>query len=99
MQPLFAHTPLTLGAWVAGLLIWRVLEAGLDIRTHQRLRAGLQRQDKGSHLALLCLIVGGIFIGILLALKVPTTAVTGAPSPSRSPRRRAPNVGGSGQTW
>jgi len=79
MPPLFAHTPLTLGVWVAGLLIWRVLEAGLDIRTHQRLRADIQRQDKGSRVALLGLIVVGTFLGVLLALKVPTTAITGAP--------------------
>lgn len=80
MQPLLAHTPLTLGAWVAGLLIWRALEAYLDIRTHQRLRADIQQQDKGSRVVLLCLIVVGLFLGVLLALKVPTTAIPGAPA-------------------
>lgn len=79
MQPLFAHHPLALGAWVAGLLAWRVLEVGVDIWTFKRLRRGAQRRDKGSRALLLCLIVVGTFLGVLLALKVPTTAITGAP--------------------
>jgi protein-S-isoprenylcysteine O-methyltransferase Ste14 len=79
MQPLFAHNPLTLGAWLVGLLAWRVLEAWVDIRTRQRLRAGTRRQDRGSRVVLLCLVVCGTFLGVLLALKVPATAITIAP--------------------
>jgi protein-S-isoprenylcysteine O-methyltransferase Ste14 len=79
MQPLFTQNPLNLGVLVASFLIWRVMEAGIDIRTFQRLRAGAQLQDKGSHVVLLCLIVCGLLLGILLALKVPATAITSAP--------------------
>jgi protein-S-isoprenylcysteine O-methyltransferase Ste14 len=79
MQPLFTHNPLELGVWVASLLIWRVMEVGVDISTFKRLRAGIQRQDKGSHVVLLCLIVIGLLLGGLLALKVPATAITSAP--------------------
>lgn len=79
MQPLFAQNPLNLGVLVASFLIWRVIEASVDIRTFKRLRAGAQRQDKGSHVVLLCLIVFGLLLGLLLALKVPATAITSAP--------------------
>lgn len=79
MQPLVAHNPLYLGVLVMSFLIWRVMEAIVDIRTFQRLRAGASRQDRGSHAVLLCLIVCGLFLGILLALKVPATAITSAP--------------------
>ena len=79
MQPLFAQNPLSLGVLVASILIWRVMEAIVDIKTFKRLRTGARRQDKGSHVVLLCLIVFGLFLGILLALKVPATAITNAP--------------------
>ncbi|GHO81388.1 isoprenylcysteine carboxyl methyltransferase [Ktedonobacter sp. SOSP1-85] len=79
MQPLFAQNPLNLGVLVTSFLIWRVMEASVDIRTFKRLRAGAQRQDKGSHVVLLCLIGSGLLLGILLALKVPATAITSAP--------------------
>lgn len=54
------------------------MEASVDIRTFKRLRAGIQRQDKGSHVVLLCLVVFGILLGVLLAFKVPVTAITRA---------------------
>ena len=79
MQPFFAQNPLDLGILVTSFLIWRVMEAGVDIRTFQRLRAGARREDKGSHVVLLCFIVIGLLLGILLALKVPATAITSAP--------------------
>lgn len=79
MQPLFAQNPLSLGVLVASILIWRVMEAIVDIRTFKRLRTGARRQDKGSHMVLLCLIVFGFFLGILLSLKVPATTITNAP--------------------
>jgi protein-S-isoprenylcysteine O-methyltransferase Ste14 len=79
MQPLFAQNPLSLGVLVVSILIWRVMEAIVDIRTFKRLRTGARRQDKGSHVVLLCLIVFGLLLGILLALKVPATAITNAP--------------------
>jgi hypothetical protein len=44
MQPLFANQPVLLGILVASLLIWRVMEAIVDIRTRNRLRAGTRRQ-------------------------------------------------------
>jgi len=79
MQPLFTHNLLDLGVWLASILIWRVMETSVDIRTLKRLRAGIQRQDKGSHVILLCLVVFGILLGVLLAFKVPATAITSAP--------------------
>src|SRR5207245_10095088 len=78
MQPLFAHNLLLLSVLLASLLIWRVMEASVDIRTLKRLRAGIQRQDKGSHVVLLCLVVFGILLGVLLAFRVPVTAITSA---------------------
>lgn len=79
MQPFFAHNPLMLVALLIGLLTWRVMETVIDIKTHKRLRAGAQRQDKGSHIVLLCLIVFGILLGVLLALELPATAITTIP--------------------
>lgn len=78
MQPLFTHNLLLLSIWLASLLIWRVMETSVDIRTLKRFRAGIQRQDKGSHMALLCLVALGILLGMLLAFKVPVTAITSA---------------------
>ncbi len=78
MQPLFTHNLLDLGVWLASFLIWRVMEVGVDIRTFKRLRAATQPQDKGSHVVLLCLIVFGICLSVLLALKVPGTAIASA---------------------
>ncbi len=79
MQPFFVQNPLYIGVLVASFLIWRVIEAGIDIRTYKRLRAGTQRQDKGSHAVLLCSIVFGLLLGMLLAWMVPATAITSAP--------------------
>ena len=78
MQPLFVHDSVLVGLMVAGLLIWRVMEAVVDIRTSKRLRGGARRQDKGSRVVLLCLIVFGLLLGVLLAYKVPATVITGA---------------------
>jgi protein-S-isoprenylcysteine O-methyltransferase Ste14 len=78
MQPLFVHNRLLLSVWLASLLIWRVMEASVDIRTFKRLRAGIQRQDKGSHMVLLCLSVFGILLGLLLAFKAQVFAITSA---------------------
>ena len=78
MQPLLTHHLLDLGVLLASLLIWRVMDAIVDIRTYKRLHAGASRRDKGSHMVVLCLIVFGLLLGILLALKVPGTAITGA---------------------
>jgi protein-S-isoprenylcysteine O-methyltransferase Ste14 len=78
MQPLVAHDPLLLSVLVVSILIWRVMEAIVDIKTHKRLRAGIQRQDKGSYVVLLCLIVLGILFGLLIASEVPATAIPSA---------------------
>ncbi|HEY7021685.1 MAG TPA: isoprenylcysteine carboxylmethyltransferase family protein [Ktedonobacterales bacterium] len=75
MQPLFIHQPLLLGVLVTSLLIWRGMETGLDIRSHKRLRAGAQRQDKGTLAILFILIALGVVLGALLAFIVPATAV------------------------
>ncbi|MFN8537035.1 MAG: isoprenylcysteine carboxylmethyltransferase family protein [Thermomicrobiales bacterium] len=73
------HRP-ALVTWVASLIIWRLLEAGVDIWTFRRLRSGSRGQDKGSRLVLLCLIVLGLLVGVLVALKVPATAITKLPA-------------------
>jgi len=78
MQPLFAHQPVLLSVLVASLLIWRVMEVSVDIRTLKRLRAGARRQDKGSRAVLICLVALGILLGMLLAFRVPATAITSA---------------------
>lgn len=78
MQPLFVSQPVLLGVWIASLLLWRVMETSVDILSRKRLRAGARRQDKGSYVVLLCLIVLGILLGLLLAYKVSATAITSA---------------------
>ncbi len=78
MQPLFAHQPVPLGVLIASLLVWRVMEAIVDIGTLKRLRAGAQRQDKGSHAVLICAVTLGILLGMLLAFKVPAAAIMSA---------------------
>jgi protein-S-isoprenylcysteine O-methyltransferase Ste14 len=78
MQPLLTHNLLDLGVLLVSFLIWRVMEASMDIRTYKRLRAGAQPQDRGSHVVLLCLIAIGFLLGLLLAVKVPGTAITSA---------------------
>jgi protein-S-isoprenylcysteine O-methyltransferase Ste14 len=78
MQPLFANQPMLLGVLVASLLIWRVMEAIVDIRTRNRLRAGARRQDKGSRLVLISVLTLGVLVGTLLAVAVPATAITNA---------------------
>ena len=75
MHPLYAQNPLDIGILVASLLIWRVMEAIVDIRTFKRLRTGARRQDKGSHAVILVLAVAGILLGLLLAYKVPATTI------------------------
>jgi protein-S-isoprenylcysteine O-methyltransferase Ste14 len=78
MQPLFAQQPVLLSVLLVSLIIWRVLETSVDIRTFKRLRAGAQRQDKGSHAILICLVMLGIILGELLAFEVPATTITSA---------------------
>jgi protein-S-isoprenylcysteine O-methyltransferase Ste14 len=78
VQPLFAHQPVLLSVLLASLLIWRVMEASVDIRTSKRLRAGARRQDKGSRAVLFVLVTLGILLGTLLAFTIPATAITSA---------------------
>jgi protein-S-isoprenylcysteine O-methyltransferase Ste14 len=54
------------------------MEAGVDIRTFKRLRAGAQRQDKGSHAVLICLVALGIVLSTLLAFRVQAFAIPSA---------------------
>ncbi len=79
MQPLFVDNRLLLSVLLVSLLIWRVMETSVDIKTRKRLRAGAQRRDKGSHVVLLCLIMFGLLSGVMLAFKVPATAITSVP--------------------
>ena len=76
MQSLFAHQPVLLGVLLGSLLIWRVMEASVDIKSFKHLRAGARRQDKGSHAVLICMVTLGIFLSTLLAFQVPATAIT-----------------------
>jgi protein-S-isoprenylcysteine O-methyltransferase Ste14 len=76
MQPLFVHQPVLLSVLLVSFLIWRVMEVSVDIRTLKRLRAGVRRQDRGSHVVLICVVTLGILLGTLLALKVPAAAIT-----------------------
>jgi protein-S-isoprenylcysteine O-methyltransferase Ste14 len=78
MQPLFAHQPVLLGVLIVSLLIWRVMEVIVDIRTLKRLRAGARRQDQGSHVVLICLVTLGILLGAWLAFHVPATTIPDA---------------------
>jgi len=48
----------------------------VDIRSLRGYRAGARRQDRGSQVALICLIVLGALLGAPLALKVPGAAIT-----------------------
>jgi protein-S-isoprenylcysteine O-methyltransferase Ste14 len=76
MHPLVAHNLLLFIVLEVSYLIWTVIEAIVEIRQRKRLRAGAQRQDKGSHVVLLCLGVLGLALCALLAFTVPTTAIT-----------------------
>jgi len=78
MQPLFVQQPVLQDVLVASLLIWRVMEAIVDIRTLRRLRAGARRQDKGSRAVLICMVTLGILLGAWVAFRVPATAITSA---------------------
>jgi protein-S-isoprenylcysteine O-methyltransferase Ste14 len=80
MRPLFALNPLMLIVLLVGLLTWRVMETVLDIKTYKRFRAGARRQDRGSHMVLLCLIVLGILGGVLVAFTVSATIITIVPN-------------------
>jgi protein-S-isoprenylcysteine O-methyltransferase Ste14 len=76
VQPLFANNALDRDVFVATLVIWRLLELGVDIRTIKRRRASIQREDKGSRLVLVGLIALGVFAGIALSLTFSPTAIT-----------------------
>jgi len=76
MQPFFADQPAELGVLVASLLIWRVMEAIVDIRSRVRLHAGARRQDNGSFVVITCMVALGAILGVLLASRVPAAAIT-----------------------
>jgi protein-S-isoprenylcysteine O-methyltransferase Ste14 len=80
MQPPFISHPAQLIVLVVTLLIWRVVETVLDVRTARRLRSGAQRQDRGSRLAVLCAVVIGLLLGILVAYQVPTATIASSPA-------------------
>jgi protein-S-isoprenylcysteine O-methyltransferase Ste14 len=76
VQPPFNSQPVELIVLIVTLLIWRILETVLDIRTARRLRAGAERQDRSSRLAVLCAVILGLLLGILVAYLVPATTIT-----------------------
>jgi protein-S-isoprenylcysteine O-methyltransferase Ste14 len=78
VQPLFAHNLLLLRVLVVSCLIWCVIEASVEIRQRKRFRVGAQRQDKGSKAVLGLLIWLGSALCVLLAFRVPATAITSA---------------------
>jgi protein-S-isoprenylcysteine O-methyltransferase Ste14 len=78
MQPPFTHQPVLLSVLIISLLIWRVMEAGVDIRTFKRLRAGAQRQDKGSRAVLICFVMLSIVLSTLLAFRIQAFAIPNA---------------------
>lgn len=76
MQPPFTSQPAQLIVLFVTLLVWRVFETFLDVRTARRLRAGAERQDRGSRLAVLCAVVLGLLLGILIAYLAPAATIT-----------------------
>ncbi len=77
MQPLVADNLPLIGVLVASVLIWRVLETIVEIRSFKRLRrVGVRRQDNGSKVALIGLFALGGLLGALVAVKLPIAAVT-----------------------
>jgi hypothetical protein len=78
MQPLVAQNPLLLLPLVGSYLLWIVIEVTRETRQSKRFRAGVQRQDKGSHAVLIYLIVLGLALCATLAFVVRATAITSA---------------------
>src|SRR5271165_4798599 len=75
MQPIFENNPLLAGVLVTSMIIWRVLEAGVDIKSYLRLRAGARRTDQGSQIFLIVILVLGVLGCIAVADKVPATSI------------------------
>jgi protein-S-isoprenylcysteine O-methyltransferase Ste14 len=78
MQPLVTHNPLLLSVLIITFLIWRVMEAIVEIRQRKSFRAGAQRQDKGSWVVLVGTIVLGFILWALLPNDVPAAAIMSA---------------------
>jgi protein-S-isoprenylcysteine O-methyltransferase Ste14 len=78
MQPLVVQQPLLLLPLEGSYVLWIVLEVTREIRQSKRFRAGVQRQDRGSHAVLIGLIVLGLALCATLAFVVPATAITSA---------------------
>ena len=78
MQPLFTHDPLLLSVLIITFLIWRVMEAMVEIRQRKSFRAGAQRHDKGSWVILVGTIGLGFILWALLPDDVPAAANTRA---------------------
>jgi len=76
MPPIFTDQPALIGVFVVSVLLWRVTETVLDIRSVGRLRAGAQRQDRGSRLILAGFVVLGVFFGTIIAFQIPATTIT-----------------------
>jgi len=75
MQPPFISQPAQLIALVVTLLIWRVVESILDLRTARRLRSGAQRHDRGSRLAVFCAVLLGLLLGIFVVYQAPAATL------------------------
>lgn len=76
MPPLYARDLSLAVVLVVSLLIWRVMETTVDIRSRLRLRAGAQREDRGSLLVVAILVTLGAFLGAVVAFKVPGAVIT-----------------------
>lgn len=78
MRPLFSQQPFLLGVFLVSVLIWRVLETYVDIRSRRSFRTNPRRQDQGSFVILIALILIGVLLGTLWAFNVPTTTIMNA---------------------
>jgi protein-S-isoprenylcysteine O-methyltransferase Ste14 len=76
MPPLFSQQPLFLWVFLISVLVWRVMETFVDIRSRRSLRKNPRRQDNGSFIILTALILLGLLIGTLWAFNVPMTTIT-----------------------
>lgn len=80
MQPVFASDLLSALALFASVLAWLILEAVVQFQQRRRLRPGphLQREDKGSRLALEILLRLGVGLCYVLAFVAPSAAIGAA---------------------
>ncbi|MBA2678124.1 MAG: isoprenylcysteine carboxylmethyltransferase family protein [Ktedonobacteraceae bacterium] len=76
MQPLFSQQPVFFWTFLISVIIWRVMETFVDIRSRQSFRTNPRRQDNGSFITLITLILLSLLFGTLIAFNVPATTIT-----------------------